>query len=640
MRTLPPFILVLALLGAVPARAADEPAFPPVTDEERALASVPGEPNAPAVVLFKKGEFLMAGYGRFLGSLASHLTVQARVKILTEAGKGNGEIAIAHSDYLRLQSFSGRTVLPDGRTLPVPADARFERRTSKSRKTFVTVVAFPAVQPGAILDYRYEVTFSTPFVLEPWYFSEEVPVRRAEVVYQTPKAWTYQTWTRSPLGVKIEQEKRESSKGYEVRAWAENLPGVPDDRYGPPYSDLASQMMLLPASYSDIRGEQRLMADWFSSAYLVNNLYNMVRERNFGLPGKAREIAGTGEPQQKAEALYRFVRDEIRTEPGGGILVDPEPSRLRQILSERRGTSIEKALLLQALLKEVGIVGNLAWAADRDRGTVDPSLPNPNWFDTAFVVTGSRVLDPADPGLAFGQIRPGYEGTTVRILETGKTFRLSETPYDRNLRRAEVDLALDAQGRLAGTGTLRLTGLRAAEHLLGKADPAKTAQAWTDWLAESWREYRISNVQIAEVSEERKVTITWAMAQREEEALGDEATVTPSMPLGPASQPFVEAERKIDVVFDYPYRDEVELRLRWPEGWKLDRAPAPVALEKPACGALSIALEPGADGRSLVVRRRLDVTRRKIAPTDYEALRGLFAEAVKTDGQAVTLVRR
>ncbi|MFL6237238.1 MAG: hypothetical protein ACJ76N_29200, partial [Thermoanaerobaculia bacterium] len=137
-----PLCLALMLTAVRGAAAEEPPAFPPITAEERALTSVPGEPNAPAVMLFKKGEFLMAGYGRFIGSLASHLRVQARVKILTEAGKSNGEIEIVHSGALRLQSFSGRTVLPDGRVQPVPADAKFLRRTSKSSKTYVTSVAF------------------------------------------------------------------------------------------------------------------------------------------------------------------------------------------------------------------------------------------------------------------------------------------------------------------------------------------------------------------------------------------------------------------------------------------------------------------------------------------------------------------
>ena len=128
------------------------------------------------------------------------------------------------------------------------------------------------------------------------------------------------------------------------------------------------------------------------------------------------------------------------------------------------------------------------------------------------------------------------------------------------------------------------------------------------------------------------------MAQREEEALGDEATVIPGAPLALAAQPFDAPERKIDLLFDYPYRDEVELRLRWPGGWKLDRSPTPVSLEKP-CGALSLTLEPGPDGRSLVVRRRMDVLHRTVEPAGYPDLRNLFTEVEKSDAQRVVLAK-
>ena len=77
-------------------------------------------------------------------------------------------------------------MLPDGRIVPVPSDARFVRKTSRSHKTFTTALAFPAVQVGAILDYQYELWFDTIFYLEPWYFSEEIPVRYSEIVFKTP----------------------------------------------------------------------------------------------------------------------------------------------------------------------------------------------------------------------------------------------------------------------------------------------------------------------------------------------------------------------------------------------------------------------------------------------------------------------
>jgi len=632
--------LILALVASRGAAAAD---FPPITDEERALTSVPGEPNAPAVVLFKKGEFLMAGYGRFVGSLASHLRVKARVKILTEAGKSNGEIVIAHDDRLRLQGFAGRTVLPDGRVIPVPADSELRRRTSESRKTFVTAVIFPAVQVGAILDYQYEVTFSSPYLLEPWYFSEEMPVRHAEVVYETPRNWTYQIWSRSPLGVKITLEKQKSSKGYEVRAWADGLPAVPVDPYGPPYADLASQMMLLPVLYSSFDTQQGLMSSWLATARWADRLYLQMTSDSGDLPKKVRAIAGTCDLHQKAEALYRFVRDDIQTQPGDGVLVDPDRTSLRKVLVERRGTAIEKALLLQAMLREAGIGALLVWAADRDRVTMDDKLPYPGWFDTAFLIIEldfeRTFLDPASPDVAFGQIRAAYEGTPARIFETAEGIVLPETSYDRNVRRAEIDLALDEKGRLAGTGTLRLTGLPAVERLHWKNDEAQTVQAWQDRLAESWRDFRIDGVQVAEAPQERKITVTWSMAQRDEEVLGDEAILAPSAPLGPAVQPFVEPERKIDVVFAYPSRDEVELHLRWPAAWSLEGRPAPAKQTAP-CGELTTSVDLNAGEHTLVYRRRLDITRRQLSPGEYQAVRGLFGEAAKNDGQKLTLVRQ
>lgn len=69
-RALP--LLLMALMGLLaggPLLAAD---FPPITDRERSLATVAGEPNAPAVVLFKKSEFLMMGYGT-RGAISSSL---------------------------------------------------------------------------------------------------------------------------------------------------------------------------------------------------------------------------------------------------------------------------------------------------------------------------------------------------------------------------------------------------------------------------------------------------------------------------------------------------------------------------------------------------------------------------------------
>lgn len=647
MKRVSPILLVPAFLFflASGARAAD---FPPVTDEERAVTSVPDEPNAPAVVLFRKGEYLMAGYGGLssTGSLSSTLRIQVRVKVLTEEGKSNGELSVAHDDAYRLKNFKGRTVLPDGRVIPLPKDAKFVRKTSRSQKTAVTAVAFPSVEVGAILDYQYELWFDI-FYLHPWYFSVDLPVRYSEIVFKAPLTLQAKGWSRSLQGVKIESETQKQTNGYIVRAWAKNVPSIPDDPYGPPYTDLAAQMLLLPSAYNDAYTRQLLFESWPATCELIGSSYDEVLRRDSGVTQKARSLAASGTPRERVEALYRFVRDEIRADPYIGVAVNPEDS-LGKILSKKEGSRADRALLLHAMLKAVKVGSRLVWVRDRADGTVDPQLPNPAWFDNVLVMVeldGQRVfLDPTDSSLGFGQLRSGYEGSLGLIYDKKKPEEivLPETPFDQNVRRAEVDLALDEKGRLTGTGTLKLTGHHAWEKTDWQEDEAKTLEAWKDWLAESYRDFQISDVKATESPDERKVLLTWAMAQREEEVLGDEASVVPSAPLGPVSQPFVQpaSSRRSGVVFEYTDRDEVELRLRWPEGWKVESLPKTATVQS-GVGVLDANVEVKEAERSLVYRRRIDITKRTISSTrDYEAVRSLYGELEKSDAQALLLVRR
>src|SRR4029079_16397475 len=124
---------------------------------ERALTSVPGSPNAAAVVLWRQGEMKMMDPAAREAS--SHLIVRCRMKILKPEGAARADVAIGHSAYLRLNSFEGRTILPDGRIVRVLKDVKFRRTASRSQRLYVPSVPFPAVEPGAILDYKYEVSW-------------------------------------------------------------------------------------------------------------------------------------------------------------------------------------------------------------------------------------------------------------------------------------------------------------------------------------------------------------------------------------------------------------------------------------------------------------------------------------------------
>ena len=639
----------LFLLLSGPATGAPPPELPPITDQERSLTEVPGHPNAPAVVLFRKGSFTMVD--PVTQAYRPTFTVTVRRKILTEEGRRYGEVVLQHSRWAKLRDLQARTVLPDGRIIPVAEDAMFRRRTSRKEKIFETSIAFPAVEVGAILDYRYQVRLESPFLVEPWTFQEEVPTLFSEIIYDTPHVIAVSFWSQNPLGVPgIKQSIDKLALGSRIKVSGANLPAVPSEPNSPTFNDLAARFYVIPVEVWTLTGKKKadLFRTWQSACTLMSESYEKFDRKSSLAERRARETAERAgpDPRARAEALYRLVRDEIETGDDSGIML-PEGSTADAVLNARTGRPTEKALLLRSLLSDARVPARLVWVAERGDGLVNLNLSTPFWFDRAIVAVdldGQRVfLDPSDRTLAFGHLAPGLEGMPAILYDpkAPEEIRLPATPLEENLRHARIELDLDAAGRLTGRGTLRLAGQHAWSRIGWQPDAAQTAEAWKKWLADNWKGFEIGDLQVKEDIEARRVEITWTLKEREEEVLGDEATLSPSRPLGPVSQPFqVPADRRVTpVVVPFPDRDEVELTLRWPEDWKPETLPRELRHESPAGYAL-VTVELDEAHRSLTYHRRLDIRFREYGKEYYVALQGLFGAVERSDAEALVLRRR
>lgn len=637
-------LLLAAILPALPRRATAA-GFPDITPDERTLTSAPGMPNASAVVLFKKGEFMMAGMGG--NRFASVFSVQVRRKILTDDGKKYGEVTLHHSRWAKLQNFKGRTVLPDGRIVPLPDDAKFERRTSKNDKRFVTTVAFPAVQAGAILDYRYEIRIDSVLYLEPWYFQEEVPTLYSEIVYGVPSTISVTGWRKDPMSTGIQQDSKTVTDGRLIRVWGTNLPAVPDEPASLPFADLASRSMMIVTAFNNGYDSATFFQNWGSTCGLFGDDYKKAQRKNGNAQRMARQLtAQAATPRDKALAIHRFVRDQIEISPVLGVGLD-KGSSVDGVLAAKSGDFTEKALLLQDMLSTVGLDARLVWVADRDGGAVDLQLPNPLWFDRAIVAVtldGQRVfLDPADRSLGFGRLPPGLEGTAALLFDpkTPETLTLPVTPFTDHTRQAKMDLDLDADGRITGRGTLTLTGHHAWNEIDPQQDTAKVAKSWQDRLADDWKGYDVKDVEVKQSVDEERVEVTWTLAQREEEALGDEATIQPSVPLGPVHQMFTEsaATRLSPVLLAFADRDDLELSLRWPEGWKPETLPKAASYQGPT-GAVTASVDLKTSERTLTYHRRLDIKEKLLNGARlYQDLQTLYTVTERHDAQSLVLAR-
>jgi hypothetical protein len=445
----------------------------------------------------------------------------------------------------------------------------------------------------------------------------------------------------------IRSELKPTAQGNRVRAWGENLKAVPDEPFNLPFADLASRFMLIPTKIHYPGEVIEVFNDWGTTCNLYHEEYERARKKSKAAQAKGRALtAGLTDKKEIARALYRFVRDEIETEAALGVGL-AEKTTSDSMIEKKRGDLTGKSVLLWSMLGAAGFDARLVWVADRWSGMVDPQIANPWWFDRALVaieLDGQRVfLDPTDRTLSIGRIAPDLEGTTALLVDRKKpeTITLPTLPFEQNLRLAKIDLALDAEGRLTGRGALTLDGHHAWEEILPRS-AEETLKAWTQWLVERYPGFDVAEVQVKESVDDQRVELAWNLAQREEEVLGDEVTLSPSLPLGPAVQPFKlpMTQRRSPILLRFADRDDLELTLRWPEGWQPEALPQARKAEG-SIGLMDVSLAVDAANRTLTYRRRFDIRESRLGQyPQLEAIQKLYAELEKSDAQALALVRK
>jgi hypothetical protein len=634
-------IVTLAALAPSPTEAAKWPDIPAA---DRALTQVAGQPNAPAVILLRQGTVHIDENSR-----SSYIDVYTRIKILTEEGTEYGTVSLSSSEFMRTKDIEGRTHLPDGTVVDLPKDATFEKEFSSYYDTSVTSCALPEVTPGSIVEYHYRTFFDSVFYPRVWYFQSAIPTLVSTVSYELPTSISfYPVEMNTMTAIELRKEVERNARGGVATYTMENLPPVPDEPNRFPFVDLSARVVVLPGiDYS--RGTQRHLFDsWTSLVEIAHGGndwgYGGFRKNSGSARRFAKSMPGLS-VRDKAEAVYRWVRDKVNLEPYFGVLVGEQTAD--EVFKAKRGDVAELGLLLEVMLEAVGASAQLGWANPRDHGRIMRDVPNPQQFDSLLVVTtigGEKIfLDPTDRSLGFGKLPPSLQAVPCLLVHSKKDFEWVETPSAGpadSARKAMMELVIDESGALSGHGALDLTGCHAWVRLQWRDTAAETVSAWKEWLEDRWSGFDITDVQVIENIEGSTVSVTWNLAQREEEVLGDEVVINPAAPLKITRNPYTltPQQRATPVQLNYPDTDIVDLKLDWPESWIIDALPPTTDFNNPA-GSFSMEITIDPDGNSANIRRTMVISERDFfGGTAYAALRNLYKEVVKHDAQAMVLL--
>jgi hypothetical protein len=345
-------------------------------------------------------------------------------------------------------------------------------------------------------------------------------------------------------------------------------------------------------------------------------------------------------------ALHRFVIEKTRYVGLEFGIHGYKPYPASQVLLRRFGDCKDKALLLMALLREVGIESELVLLRSRRAGGVDSEPASLAIFDHAitYVPRLDLYLDGTAEFAGMSELPSQDQGVMVLRVGWGGTT-LARTPVrpaaaNRAARAWEVVLAADGSARVDETVTIR--GQAAQEWRAHYQTPGERRERYAKVWNGRHAGAQLEAVTMAGVEDRNQAVVVRAQASVPHLAQPNERGEF-HLPAGSRETDLTQTYARLGVrrwplVLGFPWQHEEKLDYRLPDGFRLLRAPTARKV-KSAFGSFELEVDVTSDGRVVKVLSLLSVERDRIAANEYSEFRAFLREVDNLLGEPIVIAR-
>lgn len=596
-RVLPalPCSILLLILAASPRRATATD-WPPITPEEQALASVPQQPGAPAVILNREE----------LDDDTKHFhSVYMRIKILTEAGRRFADIRIPFDRHnFTIDTVSGRTVHADGSIVPFEGKP-FEQVINKGHgvrhlwKTFT----LPDVQVGSIIEYRYYLRYGDRVAVPPfWMVSAELFQKQASFRF-IPFTKDLQlahgrighgvSWSSFlPADYKVEEEHTVVTDSIKMNL--HDVPAFLEEPSMPPERILQPRVRF----FYQVGGTMNEF--WKDEGKFWRKEVEAFLDHNSGVGDAVKQtVAASDTPDQKARKLYAFVaqmdnRSYVpqRAQQEEKTLGLQNNDGVQDVLRQKSGTHDDLNRLFVALLRSADIPAWLIAVPDRSDTFFDEHYLSMDQFDAEIAIAqinGKEVdLDPGTKFCPYGLVDWHYSASRgLRESANGKGTEFGEVPtptYKDAMTKRVARLQLKPDGSYEGIAGVGFFGLEGMIHRRsgGRSDEEGRKKELEDQM-KAW----LPKGSEATLTKSPKWDDTEAPLVAEFKISGPLATSAGKRWLVPQhvfqvnETPRFPANDRVNPVYlDFAYREIDEVHITLPPGATVDSLPVDDAMNR------------------------------------------------------------
>lgn len=547
-----------------------------VSKDALKMTSIPDDPEADAVILFDKGTMDITTTFKLV--FGEH----SQIKILTERGKKYADVRIFYLEGDNVNKIDAVTWLPNGKKVKLDQNTIYEKTGDLWNEK---VFAFPAVEVGAVLEYRYERRSESLHFLNPWDFQAEEFTKLSSLEIFLPDGFNYNTFFANYPGITepktapVFRMESNNKKVYSFFWKLEDVPGIKSEPYMTNTDDYLARVYFQLVSFNDGNHDYKFIATWNDLAKTVREYYKEFLNLDSGLKELANQkLSGITNRNERIKVLYEFVRDQIETADFRGLM----NSNLRKpdrIIKMKSGSAVEKNLLLINLLNQAGIDARPLLISTRNNGKFQPSWAQLQQFNHLLVAIASTtklmLLDPGDRFSPLGMLPPNDLNGQGLLVEKDKG-EIVKIPAATcaNLVTAQTRANLTEDGDLICRTVLQFEDYEARKvrtklSLNNKEEFVKTI------LEDKFESVEFDSFRITgenDLNLPVKFVLNYKLRSYAQ-ATGELFYMNPALMHRLQSNPFKREKRNFPVEYDYleSSREEVEINL--PAGLKLTEMP-------------------------------------------------------------------
>jgi len=515
----------------------------------------------------------------------------------------------------------------------------------------------PAATAGSVIGFEVEHELKPNFPIDDWDFQDTVPIREAHYRLRLPNGWSYESsWLNHPI------EPPASALANQWNWSITDVEAVRIEADMPPWRGIAGRMVvaLIPPG-----GKGAGISSWNEIGTWYLGLVTGRRDASAAIKQKVAELtASAAAPLAKMQALASFVQNDIRyvaIELGIG---GHQPHPAAEVFSHRYGDCKDKATLLGAMLKEIGVESYYV-IINTERGAVSAATPPNLDFNHAILAIalpadidtttlkarlthdklGSILFfDPTDELTPFGSLSGALQANFGMLVAQngGELIELPQLAVDTNGIARTAKMTLDEKGTLLGEvqetrvgdeASLQRYALRAATLDTDRIKPVE-ALASASLSKFQILKAAVANLHVADRPFEWHYTLESADYAK---TAGDLLLVRPRI-LGSKAQAFLETKepRHHPVEFAGPRRDTDAFEILLPAGYVIEELPPPVDVDD---GFAAYHSKTVFLGGALHYTRSFEIKQLSVPVSNAEQLKQLY-RTIENDERNSAVFRR